>query len=289
MYSKGIRYTEVVKEEKKYSSILNSWSVPYKQSKEVAWEELQAKIGIGQDTKVIAINAKKRSVWFALAGAAMIALAALLFLNAENAVEVNSGASTLVHELPDGSTVTLNKYSSLRYELDFKERALELNGEAFFEVNKGERFDVITNEGRVSVLGTSFNVFSEEELFEVQCYTGKVGVHLNTKDADDRILTPGQATKKSGMELTACSQFEAAGPLWMNGYAFEYENAFLKKVVKDLERRFDVQIESSGISAETFTGTFETSDVETALKTICLAYGFEFQMKSPKRIIIFKK
>ena len=278
-----------MKEEKKYSSILNSWSVPYKQSKEAAWEELQAKIGIGQDTKVIAINAKKRPVWFALAGAAMIALAALLFLNSDNSVEVNSGASALVHELPDGSKVTLNKYSSLRYEEEFNERALELKGEAFFEVKKGERFDVLTEEGKVSVLGTSFNVFSEDELFEVHCYTGKVGVNLNAKGADDRILTPGQETKKMGVSLTEASEFKGDGPLWMNGYAFDYENAYLKKVIKDLERRFDVKIEISGISTETFTGTFETSDIETALKTICLPYGLDYQIKSPRRIIIYKK
>jgi ferric-dicitrate binding protein FerR (iron transport regulator) len=278
-----------VKEEKKYSSILNSWSVPYKQTKEAAWDELQAKIGLDQEAKVININAKRRPVWYALAGAAMIALAALLFLNSDNSVEVNSGANALVHELPDGSTVTLNKYSSLRYEEDFAERALELKGEAFFEVKKGERFDVLTEEGKVSVLGTSFNVFSEDELFEVQCYTGKVRVNLNAKGADDRILTPGQETKKSGILLTASSQFKGDGPLWMNGYAFDYENAYLKKVVKDLERRFDVNIEVSGISTETFTGTFETADIEIALKTICLPYGLDYQIKSPKRIIIFKK
>ncbi|MDP4587112.1 MAG: FecR domain-containing protein [Flavobacteriales bacterium] len=278
-----------MKEEKKYSSILNSWSVPYKQSKEAAWDELQAKIGLDQEAKVININAKRRPVWYALAGAAMIALAALLFLNSDNSVEVNSGANALVHELPDGSTVTLNKYSSLRYEEDFAERALELKGEAFFEVKKGERFDVLTEEGKVSVLGTSFNVFSEDELFEVQCYTGKVGVNLNAKGADDRILTPGQETKKSGILLTASSQFKGDAPLWMNGYAFDYENVYLKKVVKDLERRFDVNIEVSGISTETFTGTFETADIEIALKTICLPYGLDFQMESPKKVIIFKK
>jgi len=278
-----------VKEEKKYSSILNAWSVPYKQSKEAAWDELQAKIGFDQEAKVININAKRRPVWYALAGAAMIALVALLFLNSDHSVEVNSGASALVHELPDGSTVTLNKYSSLRYEEDFAERALELNGEAFFEVKKGERFDVLTEEGKVSVLGTSFNVFSEDELFEVQCYTGKVGVHLNAKGADARILTPGQETRKSGVLLTESSDFNGDGPLWMNGYAFDYENTHLKKVIKDLERRFDVNIDVSGISAETFTGTFETSDIEIALKTICLPYGLDYQIKSPKRIIIFKK
>lgn len=278
-----------MKEEKKYSSILNSWSVPYKQSKEAAWEELQAKIGFGKEAKIISIKARKRPVWFALAGAAMIALAALLFLNSDDAVEVNSGANALVHELPDGSRVTLNKHSSLRYEEEFKERALELKGEAFFEVKKGERFDVLTEEGKVSVLGTSFNVYSEDELFEVHCYTGKVGVELNTKSADERILSPGEATKKSGIMLKEPSQFEGDGPLWMKGYAFDYENTYLKKVINDFERRYDVNIEVSGVSTETFTGTFETKDIEIALKTICLPYGLDYQIKSPKRIIIFKK
>ena len=123
----------------------------------------------------------------------------------------------------------------------------------------------------------------------MQCYTGKVGVNLNAKGADARILTPGQETRKSGVLLTESSEFNGDGPLWMNGYAFNYENTYLKKVIKDLERRFDVSIEVSGISTETFTGTFETSDIETALKTICLPYGLDFQMESAKKVIIFKK
>jgi transmembrane sensor len=39
-----------------------------------------------------------------------------------------------------------------------KERTLSLEGEAFFEVQKGSKFSVVTSDGIVEVLGTSFDV-----------------------------------------------------------------------------------------------------------------------------------
>ena len=49
----------------------------------------------------------------------------------------STGAETQVLELPDGSTVTLNRHSQLSYPETFgKERIVELNGEAYFEVSK---------------------------------------------------------------------------------------------------------------------------------------------------------
>ena len=69
--------------------------------------------------------------------------------------------------LPDNSEVKLNANSHLDYKtIGWKSsRALQLNGEAFFDVEKGESFKVLTDVGMVEVLGTEFNVISERFLF----------------------------------------------------------------------------------------------------------------------------
>ncbi len=277
-----------MKEEKKYSKILQQWSVPFKQSKAAAWEELQMKIAGLEEGKVRSINSSKRPLWWALSGAAMLAIAALFFLQNDE-VKIASGQSAITHVLPDGSQVHLNKNSSIAYSEDFTERSLNLDGEAFFEVEEGSRFDVITKEGVVSVLGTSFNVFGEENLFEVHCYTGKVKVEVTNEESESRLLLPQESTSLNEGRLSAVRSFDGSTPLWMNGWAFSYDAAPLEKVLKDIERRYEVRIEFEGTGAETFTGEFETDQLETALKTICLPYGYDYQLTNDSIVKIFKK
>jgi len=88
-------------------------------------------------------------------------------------------------DLPDQSHVVLNAKTSIRFkEKTWKEkREVSLDGEAFFTVAKGSKFDVITNDGVVSVLGTSFNVKQRDHFFEVTCYEGLVRVaYKKSKD-----------------------------------------------------------------------------------------------------------
>jgi ferric-dicitrate binding protein FerR (iron transport regulator) len=77
--------------------------------------------------------------------------------------------------LPDDSEVTLNSASQIEYKkwnwTDHRE--LQLEGEAFFKVTKGQTFDVLTRLGKVTVVGTQFNVKARGDRFEVICFEGK--------------------------------------------------------------------------------------------------------------------
>ena len=75
-------------------------------------------------------------------------------------------------ELPDGSKMTLNAQSNATYKpyLWMINRQVKLNGEAFFEVQKGENFEVLSGLGSTEVLGTSFNIYSRENSYEADLY-----------------------------------------------------------------------------------------------------------------------
>lgn len=64
--------------------------------------------------------------------------------------------------LADGTRVWLNAQSTLTYASNFgrKERNVELDGEAYFEVTKNKKlpFYVHTEMNKVRVVGTCFNV-----------------------------------------------------------------------------------------------------------------------------------
>jgi hypothetical protein len=85
--------------------------------------------------------------------------------------------------LPDGSSVSLNSESKIRYNQDFStnHRTLALSGEAYFDVIKGSApFIINTEYGQVTVVGTSFNVRTREDGFEVGVNEGRVDVSSET-------------------------------------------------------------------------------------------------------------
>ena len=95
-------------------------------------------------------------------------------------------------KLPDGSTISLNAGSQIKYKKDFNtdHRSLTMTGEAYFDVQNGNTpFVIQTNQGQVTVLGTSFNVRSREDGFEVGVNEGIVKVSNDSKSV---ILHKGQ-------------------------------------------------------------------------------------------------
>ena len=97
--------------------------------------------------------------------------------------------------LPDGSSVLLNRHSSLSYPKRFKSdnREVQLTGEAYFEVSKDQKhpFIVQTEHINVQVLGTHFNVDAYRNSPEVKTtlLTGSVAVS-NKRNSVRMILKP---------------------------------------------------------------------------------------------------
>ena len=101
--------------------------------------------------------------------------------------------------LPDNSEIVLNSASEIQYKKwnwD-NNRALKLQGEAYFKVAKGKKFEVVTNLGKVAVLGTQFNVKARENRFDVTCFEGRVKV--NYKNAElvlSRTFEPSSSCRR---------------------------------------------------------------------------------------------
>lgn len=80
----------------------------------------------------------------------------------------------------DGLMVSLNVVIELEYVIEkwSKRCYVKLEGEVFFEVEKGVKFIVEMFYGMVEVFGISFNVEVWVDVFWVNCYMGKVWVSL---------------------------------------------------------------------------------------------------------------
>lgn len=113
-----------------------------------------------------------------------------------------TGNNTKADTLPDGSVITLNKNSDIRYPASFNgaTRNVELNGEAFFDIkhNAAKPFVLQVNQFLITVLGTSFNVNSNGSETEIIVATGRVSVRRKQEqvmlNAGEKLTVGGNAT-----------------------------------------------------------------------------------------------
>lgn len=156
-----------------------------------AWMKVDKK---RTSTKSIPLNLNKFR-WIAVAASICLLIGSgIWFSKSYNPIVTFSSGDTSSQSitLADGSRVTLNKNSSLEYQKRMKtQRNVKLTGEAFFEVARNEAvpFIIETNNARVKVLGTSFNVKTNERGTTVHVKTGKVEL---SKDNKKIILTAGE-------------------------------------------------------------------------------------------------
>jgi transmembrane sensor len=161
----------------------------------VAWKRLQNRI---HEKEVPVHNLKKTSFnWLRIAASVLLisTLGGLGYSYFENKsantlIVIQATNTTLNDTLPDGTTITLNKNSSLTYTQKFKgnTRPVTLKGEAFFNVSpdKTKPFIITINDVTVQVVGTSFNVKNKNGKTTVDVETGIVKVSKNKDQVELR-------------------------------------------------------------------------------------------------------
>ena len=215
--------------------------------------------------------------WF-LRIAAVLVIGLGLFFTAKTLVtqtEMAKNGKTEIFQLPDASEVTLNSGSEIEYEKWnwSSKRSLQLQGEAFFKVTKGKKFDVCTDVGKVTVVGTQFNVKARGTRFEVACFEGKVKVKNGTQTV---FLTAGMSVAFENGQIIASVKANDSSPSWMNGQiSFNSEN--IDAVIAELERQYDIAIIKQNITTDLkFTGTIPANNLEIALQIVASTYNFEY-------------
>ena len=234
-----------------------------------------------QDKKVIKLVPN----WaYAVAASIVIVLGLLYVFNAETHYASDFGKQLAV-VLPDNSKVQLNANS----EIDFKSinwksnRKLYLRGEAFFDVEKGQSFRVISDEGTVEVLGTEFYVISRENYFEVRCQEGKVRV-TSDKANDEVILLPGKAVRVIDKKMENWD-YDINQPNWLLGES-TFQNTPLSQVIIALENQFKISFDASNVDvSERFTGGFTHKDLNLALKTVMPPMDITYSVNNNKIIL----
>ena len=186
--------------------------------------------------------------------------------------------------LPDGTEVTLNSGSVLRYPNEFTgdKRTVELIGEGFFDVKKDTEhpFTVKMSAGNtVQVYGTKFNVdaYPGED-----CVTtlveGRVGFSYtdkNGKQRETQLIPDQQITRTTDGNVSLVGIKSTTATAWKNSEII-LDSTSLKQILKTLERRFGVKfkVKKQNILSYTFSGdAISIKNLDYVLETLRISSG----------------
>ena len=194
--------------------------------------------------------------------------------------------------LSDGSKVTLNAGSSLKYPTSFstyEKRQVYLKGEAYFEVTKHpeNQFVVTTEDLNVTVYGTSFNVTSypEDAKTTTVLVEGSVAISpLGDASPNKSIyLEPGQRAlyAKTSKTIDLKSVKTALYTSWLKG-KIVFEHMPFSGIIKKLERHYDVTIinNNKALDSEKFTASFDDESIEQVLNSFKTNFNFNYTIKN---------
>jgi ferric-dicitrate binding protein FerR (iron transport regulator) len=191
--------------------------------------------------------------------------------------------------LPDGSKVFLNQQSSLRYAAGFSgsERAVHLEGEAFFEVTQqsDKPFIVYTQHTQTQVLGTSFDVKSYNPVeVEVAVVSGKVAFS-DRSNAQRLVLSSGNRGVLQSAKTLKQLPIEDPNFMAWKENRLSFQDTRISDVINTLEGYFDVEIVLKDQQAGRlrYNGTFDPeqlNSLDSVLEVICPTVNLRWSRES---------
>lgn len=198
--------------------------------------------------------------------------------------------SHVVYTLPDSTTVTLNRNSTLEFPVAFNsmERRVRLTGEGFFEVAKdpSRPFIVETDKDiNIRVLGTVFNLqsYASDDVVQVALIEGSVEVSKDNGSDFSYLMHPSEkfTCNTSTGEMSVENMVEVNGNEWMFG-KIVFSDTPLKEVARQLTNHFDtkVTVAEEKLSTIRFSGSFDNHRLEQVLSYIEQVCGLKAEQTS---------
>lgn len=249
--------------------------------------------------------------WMAAVLAGFLITAAVYqgFFAEELIIQHTTYGETKKIKLSDGTQVTLNANSTLKYSADFnQEREVLLDGEAFFEVEEIAekeasvsstiqhelvKFTVYTERLAVEVTGTSFNINDRDDKTQVVLNTGKIKLKTSTLEnnkADIFIMQPGDMVEvfaRDGKMIKKVVNPEVYTS-WKDNKLVCFDTP-LKVIAQVIRNNYGMRMvfEDNALSEMVVTGTLPTNNLNLLLEV--LAESMRLDIKKGDNTIFIKE
>ncbi len=287
---------------------------PTQINKGLLWQNIQAKLREplleenAESTIRLAWNSifyHWRKVTAVLAGLAVLgSVAYYLILLGKVVTYTTSYGANRVITLPDGSVVTLNANSSLKYNTEWKTnkiREVWLEGEAFFSVVKepvvdsrqvlppSSRFVVHAHDLNIEVLGTEFDVNNRHGITRVVLKSGKVSLRRNHLDGDaDVVMQPADLVdySEANRQLTKRRVNPEQYASWVNKKLMFHETP-LSEIARIMEDTYGLTVVfgNEQLASRKFTGSADTNDLDLLLTAISESFNVKITRNANQILI----
>jgi transmembrane sensor len=220
----------------------------------------------------------------------LLGVSAVIFLNvqrkpAQEMVQINTGNedNTLIKTLTDGSVIYIAQNSLFSFPAIFENdsRNVELKGEAFFDItpNPDKPFIIETDEALIQVLGTAFNVKTQNgEAFELVVDRGKVKVTLKKDPTHIVFVAAGEKITTVKNSLVKSKNVTSQANTWYKN-RMHFKDETLQNIISVLNRNFNTTfvIAEKETANRKLTVTFHNETVGTMTELICVTLNLKSQ------------
>lgn len=261
------------------------YQIPTTRSKEEAWALMQERMANRMPEKGRSISMGWISGIAVAAAVVVVFICFKVFMNGTNFSEpITTGLAQMdTILLPDQSSVVLNSNSTIKYSYG-KKRIVELQGEAMFDVEKGDPFIVEYEAGKILVQGTKFMVSAYSEDFtEVCCVEGRVKVGL---DDDVVYLEKGEGAKVYKGTVSGPYKVDDDAVMQRMEGVYYWNEIALNELLDMISYRFGYGLKINGsIENRSFSGYIDLVNLEDAIDLISVSMQLEIGINQENKII----
>ncbi len=240
-----------------------------------AWDDFEKQLNASKTVRRIPFYKNIKNQRVAATILLFVIISTFYFINTPTTVVHKTTYGEILDiKLPDGTKVKLNSNSALSYKND-NVREVILEGEAFFNVEKkpatNAEFFVTTNDLKVEVYGTAFNVNNRNTNTQVFLEEGRVELRLN--NGLQKKMIPGDLISYSSRTNKIIEEKRVLRPelqiSWKNG-SLIFDRSTLEYAMSKIEDTYGVStvFEDDTIKKTLITGAIPTHNLEICIKTI---------------------
>lgn len=263
--------------------------------KEILWEKIKRRTNFQVKQRFRIGGTLKTAIAACLLVAITLSVFHLLIKkpSVSNSAEQYTTISTLLNEklkveLNDGTSVWLNSSSSLTFGDDYNTdlREVVAKGELYFEVVPSDKKFILTaGEIKIEVLGTSFNVnISDSNNIKIALKEGRIAVLSAENDTKLFELSPSQYAVVD--KKTLLYEVQYFNVFSYNTWTFEnlliYDEP-LNEIFEKLEKRYNIQIEQSGLDTHKhYTFNIQEETITELLDIFSIITPIDYQILENK-------
>ncbi len=259
----------------------------------VEWNIFEA--NLLEKKKVPQKNTFNKNKWIGIVASIVLFISIGIYSLNNSSITHTTGFGEILNlKLLDGSLVTLNANSTISFSKE-NPRKISLKGEAYFQVDKKKatnaKFWVLTNDLKVEVYGTIFNVNSRKE--KTQVFLEEGNIWLSLKNGSSKKMLPGDfvsfSAKQNKILEDHTKVFVEEKTSWKNG-RLTFNNSTLINALKKVTETYgyEVVFKNTEIKSILISGTVPTTNLNICIKAIEKSANVLIKKENTK-LVVYKK